>query len=504
MNVDYPPDDLTLKVRNWLADEIYPGLLGEVFDARAAAVWLDGSMGFVSLWVAGYGQDLPPIERMEFCKQEIYRRIEKIARRAHVPSPEPQNPTTSTPTASARPLVGPLRVQNKLLCDDSGYRRVLFCSWFTALRMLRDNPAEFDRQLGAIAAAGYQGFRTFLAVGGWMDYWDGHEVAPITFQKWHFNRDNGGHLSDDRTRPGTGAVIEGWPDYDDLLRTLLRKVRACGLRLDVTVGDMQMIVANDQAKELALHRRLAAICAAEGGRDVIALVEGTNEFPINRYGGDGDPSIEQLGRVLAIWREAIPAVLTTEGAILSEDSDKLYAGARYGEVAAVHVTRDPFETCMKHTFGLYWWEGDPRHFPVPFWNTEPAGPGKDSYAPQNDPANLTALYALHALLGQGSNYFSGPAVRGDGPLESTWGFVELPKILAVLPEDVATWDHATDGRGGIVYFFKDKQFATSTIGAWNTAPPRPVASWTLYAGNEIKSGTGDPPRATGLLVGTFQ
>lgn len=409
--------------------------------------------------------------------------------------PEPPKPAF---VSTNRPLIGPLRSQDKLLRDDSGWRRVFFASWFTALRTLRDNPTEFYRQIDALAGANYQGARVFLAVGGWSDFWDNHEVIPIAFQKWFYT---GNLMRSDRL----GAQLAAWSDYDDLFRALLREFKKRNLRLDLTVGDMQIIVGNDQAKELELHRRLSRIAAEEGGLDVIALVEGTNEFPINRYGGDSDGSIEQLGRVLEVWRQAIPGVLTTEGAVISEDPERLYAGARHGQVAAVHISRDPIELHLKRSFGVTRWEGDWRHFPLAFWETEPAGPGRDSFAAQNDPANLTAVYAQHALLGHGSNYFNGPAVRGDGPLESTWGFKELPKILAQLPEDVAMWDHDSDRRGGIEYFFRGNQFATATIKLWSTAPPRPVAEWTLYAGDNVTHGTGNPPaHVTGLLVGRFQ
>ncbi len=419
-----------------------------------------------------------------------------------IPPPVAEAPSFAS---TARPLVGPLRVQDKLFRDDTGYRRIFFNSWFTALRTLRDNPPEFYRQLDAIAAANYQGVRVFLAVGGWMDYWDGHEVAPVTFKKWHFNRENGGHLDDDRSRPGRGVVIEAWPDFDPLYRTMIRAFKARKLRFDFAFGDMQMIVGNDQAKELELHRRLSRIAAEEGGLEVVALVEGTNEVPLNRYGGDGAASIEQLGRILAIWRQAIPGVLTTQGAFLSEEPDRLYASVTYGQVAAVHVTRDPIVNAIKRTAGLVFWEGNWRAFPVPFWHTEPAGPGKDSYAAQNDPANLTALYSMQSLTGAASNYFNGPAVRGDGPLESTWGFKELPKILSVLPENVATWTHDSNRRGGIMYWFQGTTFASVTYKDWDPSPPRPIADWTLYAGDQVTQGTGTPPsKITGLLVGHFQ
>jgi hypothetical protein len=403
--------------------------------------------------------------------------------------PPPGEPT-------ARPLVGPLRIQDKLFRDDQGFRRVLFCSWFPALRILRDNPQEFERQINAIASAGYQGIRVFLAVGGWSDYWDGREVVPIRFQKATFD---GNHL-----RPVfNGPWLEAWPDYDDLLRTLLRACRARKLRLHVTCGDMQ-IIDRDGSQELALHRRFAEIIAAEGGAEVVSLYEVTNEFPLNRYGGDSAPSIEQMGRVIAVVDAILPNVLTAQGAIpQNEDPAALSKASTHGDVCAVHVTRDPFGMCMKHTYGIVYWEGNYRSFPKPFWEGEPAGPGQDSYARQDDPANLTAVYAAHALSGQASVRFQGAAVRSRQPLESEWGFYELPKMLSILPEDVATWprEHA---QGGIEYWVKGNRFFAFTTHEWDTKPPRAVEDWTLFMGNEIRSGVGDPVRGTGLLAGNFK
>lgn len=397
-----------------------------------------------------------------------------------------------------RPLVGRLRVQDKLFRDDSGYRRVLFCSWFPALRILRDNPPEFYRQIDAIAAAGYQGFRTFLAVGGWMDFWDGREVVPIAFTKWHYT---GNHLRSERL----GTSLQAWPDYDDLLRTLLRACRARGLRLHVTTGDMQVITGDDMRRERNLHERFARICAEEGGTDVIALAEMTNEFPLNRYGGQGPASIQQLGALVDIWRRAIPGVLTAQGAIpQNEEPESLELACTHGDVCAVHITRDPFAMCLKRTFGVTNWEGDWRAFQKAVWEGEPAGPGADSYQRLDDPSSLTALYAMHALLGHGSVQFSGPAVRSREPLEAVWGFTQLPRILSVLPEDIATWDHASDGRGGIMYFFRGDRFATATTREWDPSPPRPIDIYTLYAGDTVVYGTGTPPRATGLIVGRFK
>jgi hypothetical protein len=407
-----------------------------------------------------------------------------------VNQPKPGQPTN-------RPLIGPLRVENKLFRDDTGPRRVFFCSWFPALRILRDNPAEFERQINAIAAANYQGIRVFLALGGWTDYWDGREVVPVGFTKWRFSPRTG-HL-----RPaGYGVQIDAWPDYTDLLRTLLRACKARKLRLHLSCGDMQ-VICPDPNIELDLHRQWARICAEEGGLDVVALAGETNEYPMNRFGGDGAQSVQQMGRILQVWQDALPGVLTAQGAILSEEADKLYESCQHGQVCISHTSRSPFSLCVKRTLGLVYWEGDYRRFPKPFWQGEPAGPAEDCYQRQDDPANLTALYAMHALTGQASNQFSGPSVRSRQPLESVWGFKELPAILAALPEDVATWERAHGPNGAILYWFKGKQFATATIAEWNSEPPRPVQTWTLIAGDKVTQGTGQPPRLTGLIVGNF-
>jgi hypothetical protein len=115
-----------------------------------------------------------------------------------------------------------------------------------------------------------------------------------------------------------------------------------------------------------------------------------------------------------------------------------------------------------------------------------------------------ALYAMHALTGQASNWFSGAAVRSWQPLESEWGFRELPPLFAeYLPEDVTTWDRETAGRGAILYWTRGKEFRTVAFDGWDSTPPRAVAEWKLLQGTGVQAGSGQPPNATGLLVGRF-
>ncbi len=452
--------------------------------ATAGILYPDGAAAF--RWASRTAYDIAAGMTKE---QSLAKHLTELeAELGLTPQPQPGTPTN-------RPLIGPLRVVDKLFRDDTGYRRVLGCSWFPALRILRDNPAEFERQINAIAAANYQFIRVFLAVGGWTPFWDGREVVPVRFTKWKWT---GNFL---RTTE-YGALIEAWPDYDDLLRTLLRKCRALKLRLHITTGDMQ-IICPDPGLELDLHRRFARICAEEGGTDVIAFAEVTNEFPINRYGGDSTQSIEQMGRIIRVWEEAIPGVLTCQGAIpQNEEVESLDKACTHGDVCAVHVTREPVSKAFKRGFGLVYFEGNYRGYKKAFLEGEHIGPGEDSYQRVDDPASLTGCYAMHGLTGQASVRFQGAAVRSNVPLESEWGFTELPALFAQwLPEDIATWEHGSDQRGGIEYYWKGNAFRTFTHAEWSPAPPRPIANWTCYPSGQ--SGTGTPPKLTGLLVGTF-
>lgn len=400
-----------------------------------------------------------------------------------------------------RPLVGPLRIQDKLFRDDTGYRRVFFCSWFTALRILRDNPTEFERQLDVITDAGYQGFRTFFTVGGWSTYWDGREVVSDSFQKWFHSQATGLH------RPAAlGAILPAWSDYEDLLRRLLRACKARKLRLHQAVGDMQIIFPDraGKSRELEFTRRVARICKEEGGLEVMALVGDTNEYPQNRWGSDSPESIEQMGSIVRIWKDEIPGVLTTMGSAISEEPDQLYASIKYGDVCAVHTSRG-VPTALKRTHALVHWEGHYRQFTTPFWQGEPMGFGPEVSVDRfHRPCDAVALYAMHALTGQASNLFCGPAIHSKRPLEAEWGFYILPALFAhYMPEDIATWPWASNNQGGIAYWFKDKRFITAAADDWNTDPPRPVATWTLHQGDSTDTGTGTPPRKAGMITGTF-
>lgn len=502
-----PPRDLTMQFVAWLRDEIYPGLLGESWNLEGQVAWVDDR--WTSLWqTIGFDDNIP--EKVQQIKNQVYREIVAVKARRDRQAQNDMRPILLAGDRAYRPLVGQLRRENKLVRDDTGYRWPFFCSWFPALRQLLVNEVEFDRQL-AVVAQYYQGIRIFGFVGGWSDFWDGAEVVPpmLRFRKWRYN---GNIMRAD----SYAHWVE--PNVDEsLVQRLLAKCRAAGVRVQLTHGDMQILCTDDQQryradKELQYHDWMSRVCAPFA--DVIAMVDATNERPMNRPGGNSDAGYRVEQQILDIWRRNCPGVgLLCQGSPLSEEPADLYAGSQFGDTIGMHFPRDPFSTYMKRSYGAINFDGDWRHLPAIEWADEPLGPGADSFASNNDPKKLTAAFAGHKCLGQPATYFNGPAVRGRGALESTWGFRELPTLLhRVIPEDVALWAREFNAQAkGICYWTRERDFVTYAISSqsdpaqnWNPEPPRPINSWTLYAGDDITEGRGTPPPFTGLLVGRFQ
>jgi len=148
-SLDSPPDDYTLHVRQWLAEDVYPNHLGEVFDDRAAAVWIDGSQGFVQRWLRGEHRELSPIERREQLKHRVF---EAIMRVKHPPA---------TPPRAATALQGVLRLVPggphgmRIPADDTGLVIPTFCHFGEAFSAwVHGREREVEDQCRAIADAG--------------------------------------------------------------------------------------------------------------------------------------------------------------------------------------------------------------------------------------------------------------------------------------------------------------------------------------------------------------
>lgn len=384
-------------------------------------------------------------------------------------------------TSGHRPLVGPLVVMDHpsakthSYADTTGPRRVLFCSWFCALRDWKDNASAATAVLDKIVAAGYQGIRIFRFLG---------------------ESDTSGYFAG-------RAVLPEWS-----ISILLEFAWACrmrGLRLVLTSARQWRY-----AEWMDWERRCAHAIVDEGLSEVISLWEGTNEYWQNAPGRNSDSQIAFYGDLFAMVRSTLsPAPLCACGAPENENPENMYRAASHSDILEKHGKRDA-DSCVKRAFTPWYWEGDPGHFGIPMWEGEPVPPpGPDAFMPSDSPGRVTAVLAMNTLVGNAVTFFCGEAVRGRDPSIAI-GFSEVPKLLAALPEDIATWGHVP---GGNIWWWQgpDKKFATVCDEQWGSGalvPPKPIATHHIIGpGWSIRKGTGAPHLATGdgaaLIMGEF-
>lgn len=381
-----------------------------------------------------------------------------------------------------RALVGPLRVvhhpdsRTHSYADDAGPRRVLFCSWFCALRDWRDDSVAASAVLDRISAAGYQGIRIFRFLGesDTSGYFKGRAVLP----EWSI-----------------GALLE-----------FAAACQSRGLRLALTSGRQW-----SYSEWMAWEVNCANAVQAAGLGLVISLWEGTNEGWQNAPGRNSDEQIAFYGRLFAMVRSTLsPAPLCACGAPENENPENLYRWSTHSDICEKHGKRDE-DVCIKRGFTVWYWEGNPGHFGKPFWEGEPVGPpSPDAFMPCDSPGRVFGTLAMNQLVGSAVSFFSGDAVRGRDPSVSL-GFSEVPKLMLALPENVA---QATHVPGGFIWWWQlpDGRFATVVDaeywGPSSLTPPKPVKSYTVIGpGWTTRDGTGTPLLQAGedaaLIVGEF-
>jgi hypothetical protein len=382
----------------------------------------------------------------------------------------------------SRALVGPLRVvhhpasKTHSYADDTGPRRIVFCSWFCALRDWRDNQANAEAVLDRIVLAGYQGIRILRVLG---------------------ESDVSGYFAG-------RAVLPEWS-----IGALLGFGRACqdrGLRLQLSCGRQWGTV-----ERMAWETRCAQALQAAGLAQTIALWEGDNEYWQNAPMRDSDEQIAFYGQLFAMVRSTLgPAPLCACGAPANEDPANLYRAATHSDILEKHGMRDE-DRCVKRGFTPWYWEGDPGHFGKPMWEGEPKPyVHRDAFMGTTSQGRIVATLAMNQLVGNAVTFFSGEAVKGSDPTNAP-GFADVPLLLSALPENVAKASHVP---GGNIWWWglPDGRFATvvdadywgpSALGA-----PRPVKNYQVIGPNwAVREGTGAPVLQPGdgaaLVVGTF-
>jgi len=381
-----------------------------------------------------------------------------------------------------RALVGSLRVvhhptsKTHSYADDTGPRRVLFCSWFCALRDWRDDATKAAAVLDRIAASGYQGVRILRVLGesDTSGYFAGRAVLP----EWSIP-----------------ALVE-----------FLRACEARQLRVQLSCGRQW-----GTTERMAWERRCAEAVQAAGLASVIALWEGDNEPHRNAPMRDSDEQYAFYRQLFEMVRSTLrPTPFCACGAPANEDPENLYRAAQHSDVLEKHGSRDE-DRCVKRAFTPWYWEGDPGHFPVPFWEGEPIPfTHPDAFMGTTSTGRIIATLAMNQLVGSAVTFFSGEAVRGTDPTIAP-GFNEVPRLLNYLPEDVAKATHVS---GGNVWWWllSDGRFATVVdADYWGPSaltPPKPVQDCQIIGpGWTVREGTGapklEPTDGAALIVGHF-
>lgn len=400
------PDDLVLDAIRWLREEIYPGLLGEVFDDRAHAVWIAGARGYLALWQSTEPHD-QPLAKHQRIKEELYRRIDAVA---HPPAQGPH----------PDPLVGPLRIEGRTFRDDSGPRLPVLCHAGDLIgQAMRFGLDRVTPALDAIASAGYHGLRSWINVEP--HTWWADKPAP------HWN------ILDDRAA----------------VRDVLLAGAERGLRWHLASGGLANL---GHARQREMFDVLADVIG-EVGPESIALVEGCNEARDTTDRGDEEPA--HLASLVARVHTRFPAILTALTAYTGTEDREIVS--RYTPTAQaftyIHGYRGGRASDkIRHLFS---WTYEDALRPLA-WQGEPFGPGRlvsaMDGAGELDAGVMGLAACVAAMSRQVWTFMSGPGViLGDEPLDQMPGFATTPGLVRQLPQDLMTWPvlgHAGESKRG--------------------------------------------------------
>ena len=377
--MNYPPDDLTLEVWRWLAEDVYPKALGEDFDARAAAVWIDGSRGWVSLWQGQDGLGLPPRERMELLKHILFKRIYDT--KFPPPGPKP-------PEGPVEPRSGHVTLTGRAFQDAHGPFLGFGFSYFHGASTWAVDPDGFRADMAVMQAAGANFARMIC-------FLDGGRISPDPWTE-------AGNTSVERF---IAAMEAAW---------------AFGIRTEVTIFGGLAHWPSAGARLDAVE----ALCEALAPRlEMVQLVEITNEYWMNFLDAFGG-TIEELRQLAGVVRRRlgleVPVSLSSpqgtagEG-VISETAffaeiRAMYDGSK-ANIWTPHWDRDSQKADgVWRTYRQPWESvvyepntGRPLT-PMASVNNEPIGP-LSSVAQDDDPGRLVNGFVISFISGQAGYVF---------------------------------------------------------------------------------------------------
>ena len=323
------------------------------------------------------------------------------------------------------PLTGYLRAKGTVWYDDAGPCAPRICSLFPAIRQYRDNPTLFARNLDAMMGY-WHGARIFWCLRG--APWDQYQLE----------------------------VDVTWPNYDALFVAVLREFKARNLRVALTSGTLH----DHQLPNMEANFERVGRLAASVDQTTVITHAVINEPGMcspygDGYGGATDTCSEEPWKYYRVlldgFRSQYPwghhGTGCQGGDPEATENSGSPSGVIYGSRppathACVQGTRYPWQNALERAFDMGY--NVRRAVGVPVWEEEPAGNDGGLpavFQPMNDHDTLLAYYAIKLFTGQALTSLNSCGLWEQNPLDSVWGFKEIPQLLADigLPDDIGTY-----------------------------------------------------------------
>ena len=330
------------------------------------------------------------------------------------------------PPTTFRYILGQLRTQGLAFRDDLGWVKPLLCHFGEAFSAYVRRPDDVRRQLDVIKAAGYQGIRFWDVVG----FFDKNRPGDSPWQAWH-----GKAVTPIGFVAFSGSRVDATPQYYQQLQAFLDELKVRGLVAHHSRGDLNAF----QWQQVIEHARRVGEIQRHVGIDVIALNEACNESWQN-----GVPDPKRLREICdTIGGAALRGTSAADDGYGGELPESFDAFAY--DTHIIHGYRGgESHNRIEHIFSVGYDTIPVKH--VTAWQSEPTGPGEGvSVAQENNTEALVLMGMMGIGAHQAWNYMSGFGVFWNGPIESQPGFREVPKGIAWLPDDIATWPRMTHG-----------------------------------------------------------
>lgn len=302
---------------------------------------------------------------------------------------------------------GQLRVDGKRFVDDAGITLPLFAHAGDLFALFVRDRNRAVQEIEKIAAAGYQGIRVWTVLVG--PYWErpDRDVSPTKYADY-------------------------WERWDDFLTV----VNSEDLKLVVSQGDMNRWSTNLPTRE-AFAVQLAQ-AEQRIGNGIYAFLDAGNETWQN-----GEPDPVRLAAFVTAYRRAGGRAVLTLTSPPGEEAQELNEySIDPAECYDVHGSRaNRFYDKIRHIFSIAY-EGNPRR--ALGIQSEPTGSGDlvsvtDNKEELNHEA-VSAMAVMSLIARQAWVWFSGEGVRIQQSLDIEQGFASVPKIAALLPKDLMTFN----------------------------------------------------------------